>query len=127
MTRRTQKKTARPPNERQSHARNRPAVEDRPDRLPVTTNKIEEEALNRGISAELAEDSSQDGRKVTEAGDLTGITGDQTTAELMREDQVLEGEEVQAVENAPDADERKVPVHHGRHTRIADYKNRNRL
>jgi hypothetical protein len=70
--------------------------------------------------------------KATQAGDLTGVSGYQfsageSTAELMREGQDLESEEVQAVENTPDADEREVPVHRGSRARISDYKKRNRL
>lgn len=45
----------------------------------------------------------------------------------MREGQVLEGEEVQAVEDAPDADEREVSVRRGSRARIPAYKNRSRL
>jgi hypothetical protein len=132
MKRKPRKKNSRPSTKRKSHSRTQQPARNEPKRLPITTNKVEEESLNRGVSAELIEGSSQDSRKATQAGDLTGVSGDQfsageTTAELMREGQGLEGEEVQAVEDAPDADEREVSVRRRSRARIPAYKNRSRL
>ena len=41
--------------------------------IPVSTKKVEEDALNRGISAEKLEDRPNRSRSATQSGDLTGI------------------------------------------------------
>jgi hypothetical protein len=102
------------------------------ERIPVSTNNVEEETMNRGVSDEALVEQPQGNHAATQSGDLTGVSGKdfsagESAAELMREGQDLEGELVEAVEDAPEADEREVPVHDDSRTTVPDYKNRHRL
>jgi hypothetical protein len=99
--------------------------------IPVSTKKVEEDALNRGISAKKLEDRPNGSRSATQS-DLTGVSGKdfsagESAADLMREGQDLEAELVEAVEDAPEVDENEVPAHRDSRSTIPDYKNRNRL
>ena len=102
------------------------------ERIPVSTNKVAEDELNRGISPQELEDSPNESRSTAQFGDLTGVSGKdfsagESAADLMLEGQDLEAELVEAIEDAPEADEKEVPVHRDSRSTIPDYKNRNRL
>jgi hypothetical protein len=88
--------------------------------------------VNRGVSLERFEAEPEKRPISNQSGDLTGVPGrvfsaGESVTELMREGQGLEGELTEAVENAPDADQQRVPVHRGSRAKMPDYKNRNRL
>ena len=71
-------------------------------------------------------------RRNTQAGDLTALSKNRSSAgesvsELLEEGQDLEGQLVEAVSAAGGASQKELPVRTEPEERIPDYKNRNRL
>jgi hypothetical protein len=84
------------------------------------------------LSEESGEEAALRRRNLPGAGDLTGLAGagvssPETVAELLEEGQDREGELLDAIENARDADRGEVPVHRQRRQRPPSYKDRNKL
>jgi|SRR5215472_10579033 len=70
-------------------------------------------------------------RSVTQSGDLQGIAvnaaASQSIAELLGEGQDLEGELVQGIERARDADQGEIRTHEASRKEVPSYTDRNRI
>jgi hypothetical protein len=129
MAPKSKRKSRKPsaPDKHGKEKRRQDSVEE-PRRTAAST--LSRQGLNR--APQLVRDTPDPQCELPLSGDLTGIpdgdaSGGETVPELIAEGQDLEGEMVEAVEDAPEPDQASVKIRKFPASKVHGYKDRNKI